>query len=98
MHAVPEDELVTTGPLTLEEYGWLLGRTRGSIRRRQKSILKQEEKPHADEKTQRKMMAAKVQSLARAREIEHKLIAMLRAAGREDLVVPQPPRTGSTRA
>lgn len=85
---------MTTDPLTLEEYGWLLGRTRGSINRRQKSISKQEQNPHADEKVQRKMMAAKVQSLACARQIEHKLIAMLRAAGREDLIEPKP-RTGS---
>jgi hypothetical protein len=81
---------VTTDPLTLEEYGWLLGQTRSSIRRRQKSIRKQQERPNEDEHVQRRMMGRKVMSLGRAREVEFKLIAMLRAAGREDLIAEAP--------
>lgn len=75
-------------PLTLDDLGWLLGVTQASIRRRQKSMRKQEERPFADPKQQARIMQSKSGGLGRARTVELRLIALLRAAGRDDLIDP----------
>lgn len=81
---------MTTAPLTAEDYGWLLGSTRRSIKERERAIRNQERRPVDNPRAQRAMLEKKREGLTRAREVEQKLLALLAAVGRDDLVETPP--------
>ena len=86
-----KEQAVTDVTLTTDDLGWLLGATRASIHRRQKGLAKQQRRPFDNEARQHSIIAAKIAGIHRACVIEERLVSILRAAGREDLIEERQP-------